>query len=60
MSDVQFYRTQMGPGCSDAPAPAGGRAPARLTDNRERLLAFLAREPAGEPPRPESKPKEPR
>jgi hypothetical protein len=60
MSDVPFYRTQMGHRFYEATAPALVRELARLNDNLERLLAFLEREPAGEPPRPESKPKEPR
>lgn len=60
MSDVPFYRTQMGHRFYEATAPALVRELARLNDNLERLLALVEREPAREVPNSEGEPKEPR
>lgn len=61
MSDIPFYRTQMGHRFYEATAPSLVRELARLNDNLERLVALVARDTkAGEQPPIEAKPEEPR
>jgi hypothetical protein len=61
MSDVPFYRTQMGHRFYEATAPSLVRELARLNDNLERLVALAARvTKADEQPPTDVKPEEPR
>lgn len=66
MSDIPFYRTQMGHRFYEATAPSIARELARLNDNLERLLARfpeqrVERDPkADEQPPTDAKPEEPR
>ena len=60
MSDVPFYRTQMGHRFYEATAPSLVRELARLNDNLERLLALVEREPTSEATKSEGEPTEPR
>ena len=47
MSDVPFYRTQMGRRFYEATAPSLVRELTRLNDNLERLVALAARATGG-------------
>jgi len=61
MSDIPFYRTQMGHRFYEATAPSIARELARLNDNLERLLAVIERDAKGdEQPPADAKPEEPR
>jgi hypothetical protein len=61
MSDVPFYRTQMGHRFYEATAPSLVRELARLNDNLERLVALVARDTqTGDRPPIDAKPEEPR
>ncbi len=61
MSDVPFYRTQMGHRFYEATAPSLVRELARLNDNLERLVALVARATkVDEQPPTDAKPEEPR
>jgi len=63
MSDIPFYRTQMGHRFYEATAPSIARELARLNDNLERLLAAVKRSiitKADEEPPTDAKPEEPR
>lgn len=61
MSDIPFYRTQMGHRFYEATAPSIARELARLNDNLERLLAAVERDTKGdEEPPTDAKPEEPR
>ena len=61
MSDIPFYRTQMGHRFYEATAPSLVRELARLNDNLERLLAVVEREAMVDDQQPtEAKPEEPR
>jgi hypothetical protein len=60
MSDIPFYRTQIGHRFYEATVPSLVRELARLNDNLERLLAVVEREPTSEGPKPEAAPEEPR
>ena len=61
MSDIPFYRTQMGHRFYEATAPSLVRELARLNDNLERLAALVAHDTkADEQPSTDAKPEEPR
>jgi len=60
MSDIPFYRTQMGHRFYEATVPSLVRELARLNDNLERLLAVVEREPTSGGPKPAVEPEEPR
>jgi hypothetical protein len=61
MSDVPFYRTQMGHRFYEATAPSLVHELARLNDNLERLVALVARDTkADDQPPTDAKPEEPR
>jgi hypothetical protein len=58
MSDIPFYRTQMGHRFYEATVPSLVRELARLNDNLERLLAIVEPDAKVEEPKPEGEPKE--
>jgi hypothetical protein len=58
MTDIPFYRTQMGHRFCEATAPALVRELARLNENLERLLAVIEPNAKVEEAKPEGKPKE--
>ena len=61
MSDIPFYRTQMGHRFYEATAPSIARELARLNDNFELRLAAVERDTkANEEPPTDAKPEEPR
>ena len=60
MSDVPFYRTQMGHRFFEATVPGVVRELARLNDNLERLSRVLERDPRSPEPPPPPRPEEPR
>ena len=60
MSDVPFYRTQMGHRFFQATVPGLVRELARLNDNLERLAKVLERDPRAPEPPPPPLPEEPR
>jgi len=60
VTDIPFYRTQMGHRFYDATVPALVRELARLNDNLERLLAVVERDEKPEGKKPNAEPKEPR
>jgi hypothetical protein len=61
MSDIPFFRTQMGHRFYEATMPSIVRELARLNENLERLLAVVERDTkAVEPPPTDAKPEEPR
>jgi hypothetical protein len=53
MSDVPFYRTQMGHRFYESTAPSLVRELARLNDNLERLLKIVEHDARAEGQRPE-------
>lgn len=62
MSDVPFYRTQMGHRFYESTAPSLVRELARLNDNLERLLELAERDaqPTEAEPAPDSRKEHPR
>jgi len=60
VTDIPFYRTQMGHRFYDATVPALVRELARLNDNLERLLAVVERDEKPEGKKPNAEPTAPR